>query len=524
MQADGSHHDPVVVVVGGGAERAVVLLLVDGHLGDGVQVALNVGLVADASHEVGDDHRLGLAVGVEAVFRGDALGNLRLRGSADVEVVVHPGDAAEDKFRLVAVRVVVLGLDGVALDDQLGVVVERGYLCRLPGQQVVVDVPVPFRHHLGCAAEHHPVAVYDEYVAPVRVLAPSAHVHGDEVAACHALFGLLRQHPHLQQAAPVVDEVEVLQGGLALHAVALHLADMQGLAARLLQLVQVVEAEDVAPAVSEGFDVVAGKLGHHVLVVDVVLAFEDVPVDGLEGRAQRPQVPVIFAGVEAARWRVVVVLVVQQPLGEGRLVLHGAGVFLKLEPRDEDGAAVALPLLGRLVGAVEEVAHAVGRGLYDLHRERGHEQGGGDGADDVLGLLAVGVFPQTYFGVVDAGDVAATPGGGVVVGAHGDDGVPCPGDVRPLSVGDDAVQLRALVGREGQFRLLGATDEPGGQVLQHLAVHGLDFARRGAVLCHDGRIPALLVHQLNPGDVELHQRGASPLSGFEQDDADRNPA
>lgn len=101
-----------------GAVRAARFLFVSGTFVEGIEAAFDIGLVAKAGNHVGDDDGLGFAVGVEAVLGEAAFFYLGLAGFAKVEVVVEVGEFIEDEFGLVAIGVVVFGLDGVGLDDE----------------------------------------------------------------------------------------------------------------------------------------------------------------------------------------------------------------------------------------------------------------------------------------------------------------------------------------------------------------------------------------------------------------------
>ena len=56
-------------------------------------------------------------------------------------------------------------------------------------------------------------------------------------------------------------------------------------------------------------------------------------------------------------------------------------------------------------------------------------------------------------------------------------------------------------------------------MLECEVVHGLDSLRGIGLMGHDGRVPSLMSEVLHPFDIQLYECRATPLSGFEDDEA-----
>lgn len=134
VESDGAGHEEVVVRSDDGTEGSVGLSLVDQHLVEGTLVALNVGRFAYDLDEGGDDFGLCGHVGVESPFAWHTLAYFVIGLWTGIEVGVDSYNLTEDVKGLVTVdhSGAVVGFEGVAFDDQQGVVVEGSYLGGFP--------------------------------------------------------------------------------------------------------------------------------------------------------------------------------------------------------------------------------------------------------------------------------------------------------------------------------------------------------------------------------------------------------
>lgn len=86
---------------------------------------------------------------------------------------------------------------------------------------------------------------------------------------------------------------------------------------------------------------------------------------------------------------------------------------------------------------------------------------------------------------------------------------------------------RARLSDADQFRFVGVVGLPhvveqlDGVLLNHGVEHVLDFVGGRALVGYDKRVEATFVEELQPSHVELCGSRAAPLSGFKEDEADR---
>ena len=209
-----------------------------------------------------------------------------------------------------------------------------------------------------------------------------------------------------------VGELDVEHGGGSLGAFPGDVALSAWRSAGGAELADAVGVEDVGAGVLEGLDVVGRELGGHVAMVVVLAPLAHIPVDGLEGGAHLPQPPQILPGLLALAADGCRLAVLPQRRGEGRRVGQGEGILLYLPPCHEEGFELRLATACGVVFALEEVARAVGGRFVDNHGHRLIRGTGAGRADDVLGGLVVGLAPESHFGAVDEGGVAAAGGVG----------------------------------------------------------------------------------------------------------------
>ena len=472
-----------------GPEAAVGLSLENVVLETGCLVALDVGLVAQDGYHVVDNHGLGGTVGVETVVDGGSFADFYGVG-AGVEVGVCAGEGVEYVLGVVAVGV--FGFEGVALDDEEGFLIPGGYLCGFPDEEVVVDVAIPLCDDFGYSAVDLPIAVEDKDNGIVGLAGTASDIDDGDVAAGDGkLFGVL---PDGEMAGGVVVEVKVGEGGGAFGVAALggYLADGSGRGTVFFEPLDKVFVEDAFAGGGKGFDVVGGKLGHHLLVGLVGASFLAVPSNGFEGGAFFPEE----------------VLVRGEGIDERGVVVDGQGVDGYVVPGDKEGLFVGASLLGGLVFVVEIVAFAFGGGLHDDHGVGGEGYGGDDGADEVGGAFLRGVGEHGDFGEVYHVDVLGTDAFG---GFGGTDGY--------LAVGgpDDGDVLPVFEGLEAWGFASG--EQVGGIVLQELGVHAFDGGGAVFDVGADDTVPRGFVDELYPGHVYLCEGGASPLTGLDEYDA-----
>ena len=184
-------------------------------------------------------------------------------------------------------------------------------------------------------------------------------------------------------------------------------------------------------------------------------------------------------------------------------------VDVDLAPGHKDRLLVAASHLGAQPLVMEVVAHAVGCRLEhdDGLGLQGHTAA--HAAHHLVGTVHRTRLPEGYLAQVGHLDVIAANG------------------ILAARTGSDHEAIAALdllhVGLALKF---GEPRPPAVEqvtriVAQQQVVHPLD-----ALACHmqvtaDEAVPTLMAHQLHPGQVHLHQCGASPLACFEQDDAHR---
>lgn len=123
VEADGARHDEVVVCANDGSVAAVVLAFVDEHFVEASLVALHICPFAHGLHQRGYCHRLGVGVGVEAVFARQTLAHFFGALRARIEVGIGASHLLKDVERLVAFDLPegVACLQGVALYHEEGV-------------------------------------------------------------------------------------------------------------------------------------------------------------------------------------------------------------------------------------------------------------------------------------------------------------------------------------------------------------------------------------------------------------------
>ena len=101
-----------------GSVASVLLLFVCGEFLECILVPFDIASVTEDGHKIGYDDRFRSSIGMEAIQTYYTLLYLLLRSLTHVQVWIHIGNAVEDKQRLVSIRVVILGFDGVGFDNQ----------------------------------------------------------------------------------------------------------------------------------------------------------------------------------------------------------------------------------------------------------------------------------------------------------------------------------------------------------------------------------------------------------------------
>ena len=128
-------------------------------------------------------------VRMEAILARHGVAYLIRRLRAGIQVVVHVLDLIEDEVRVISVylAVGVFGLEGVTLNDQEGIVVVLGNLCRLPRKFVHIYMPVPLSHNYGLTSVHHkePVEHADDGVVSPTTAPPN--IYHDKISIRDAL-------------------------------------------------------------------------------------------------------------------------------------------------------------------------------------------------------------------------------------------------------------------------------------------------------------------------------------------------
>ena len=204
VKADGARHKAIIVFTFNSSERSVLFLFVGKIFVQGLFVALYIKGFANDLDEKRDDHGFGRGVGMESPFAGDAFYDVFLGLFAGIEFVVNRGDLIENKPGLVAVQIAILvfRLKGIGFDDQKRAVVKSSYLGRLPCQQVVVDMSVPFGNDFRLVPVEHPMSVQNQDVGVVRRGTATAHIDNREITVGYFLRAV-RKFPYLQVAVLV---------------------------------------------------------------------------------------------------------------------------------------------------------------------------------------------------------------------------------------------------------------------------------------------------------------------------------
>ena len=184
------------------------------------------------------------------------------------------------------------------------------------------------------------------------------------------------------------------------------------------------------------------------------------------------------------------------------------GVHFDLEPGDEHGAEVGFPAGSRLILEVEKITDAFGGGFHHDKRAGYVGHGGVERLHEVVGVFGEGGTPKPHFRQVQHGEVERTERVRVFRRS-------CPHDAAAL--GDVFNAVHAFVSGETQSLHFGRISG------EHAGDYAPDIGRLLLVLGDDGRMPVVIMEQLQPQHINLGSGRSSPLAGFYQDHAHRQP-
>lgn len=170
-------------------------------------VVLDVAVVAQCIYHCVDKSRLGVAVHVETPTGGCRRIYFVAYRLSCIKVVVLPGNGVENVGRA---SVVARCLECVALYNQQCLVVEGGYLCRLPCQQVVVDVSTPLRHKFHDVVAEQSATVEYGNNRVVGFARASAYIYRYDVSVAY-LDVVLRHLPYVQESVLLGNKFYVRQ-------------------------------------------------------------------------------------------------------------------------------------------------------------------------------------------------------------------------------------------------------------------------------------------------------------------------
>lgn len=159
-----SHYEVVVVTVDSSV-LSPFLLLIDKQFVDAVFVALDVETIADNPLEIVDNHRLCSHVGVESVDARGVFADFFGRLFSGIQVRVIVLEFVEDERSVVGFSdtAASVGVEGVFLYNEQGVVVEPCNLRGEPGNAVHISFAVPLRDDIRLTAVHTVKAVEHGY-------------------------------------------------------------------------------------------------------------------------------------------------------------------------------------------------------------------------------------------------------------------------------------------------------------------------------------------------------------------------
>ena len=154
-----------------------------------------------------------------------------------------------------------MGLEGVGFDDEESVVVEGGYLCGFPCEEVDVGVSAPLGDDDGSTTLAHEETVEDDDNGPVGLRGTAADVDDDEVTVGDCLVGVdLGESPDPELALGIGNETEISESLLAFMAVGGELTDELGRPAELPEGLDAILVEYLCAGVDESLDIVGGEL------------------------------------------------------------------------------------------------------------------------------------------------------------------------------------------------------------------------------------------------------------------------
>lgn len=321
----------------------------------------------------------------------------------------------EDVERLVAIdgTVAVVSLKGVRLDDEKRLIVESCDLRGFPSEEVDVDVATPLSDDSRAAAVDHSDAVEDGDNGPVGLVGSAADVDDGEVTVRDDELGVrrVRERPNLKDTLPILAEAERGEGVASGRSGTIHVADELRRATSVAELLDVVLIKNDRTGIDEGFDIVSRTLGGHRAVGSVFGALDDVPVYAFERGTALPQPPEIAAGLLAGRRGGGIEAILVEIAGESLLFglrRERDNIPVDIIPGDKEVSELSAGIIaGGEILVVEKVAVAIGRGLVDNHGAGAIEDATAGRADNVGGLLALGLLPYTHLGEMDESVVAA---------------------------------------------------------------------------------------------------------------------
>lgn len=479
-----------------GAEAAVLPLLIHKIFLYAPLVALYVEMLANGFHKTRHHHRLGGAVGVEAISAWLPAQQRVLALAPGIEARIGVAQLAENEERLVAVdeALQVAGLQRIALYHQEGAAVVGGYASGIPSQEVGIGMSAPLSHNLRSTPAAHRQPVEHRHYRPVGGGGAPAYVdHGKVAVGLHPpLLGELAVFPYLETSLLVGAEMHTLKRTRSRRHPAVYLPTHQWLATRLAHFLHLIAVEHGGSRLGKRLHIVRGIFRRHKGMVGIFGTLGYKPVDGLERGAPFPEKPQVGARLAARRLRECRRAPFEKRGGKGGSVAKGERVFVDLIPGHEVGAKLAFARASRLVFAVEEGAGAVGCRLKHYHGKRLQEHAAAGGAHYLLGSLERSAAPEPHFREMHKVVVASSAG----VGALGSAELYL--EVAPRHA-KRAAPYTDILHASPLCRLLPLLcEEPSGIAFQHTVKHILYLVGGYRLVGYDERVETLAVNQLQP--------------------------
>lgn len=214
VQTDGAGHEKVIVLARDSTIGTILFSFVEEIFIKTACVAFGVEVVADDFNESGNDFLFGFYVGVVSILARFAFPNVPFALTTCIEIWVDILDLFEDEDGLVAIHVAVavFSLECVAFDDEECVVVEGGYLCRLPSKNIHINMTVPLSNDRRTTTINEVDAVENTDNGEVGLRGATTDVDHDKVAVgdnfSRVDFG---KCPNIESTCTVFFEANVLQ-------------------------------------------------------------------------------------------------------------------------------------------------------------------------------------------------------------------------------------------------------------------------------------------------------------------------